>query len=270
VTAPTPIARWDDLRKRMISAVVMLAVGVAELWLGGVPFAALVCVLTGAMYWELSNMTAPGHRRTPLGLGVLAAGCLAGAVVFRADLAGVLLALPAFALALTPRRDRRIATIYGLALMVAGFGLIDLREAGMPAILWLVSIVIVSDVAGYFVGRIVGGPKFWPAISPKKTWSGTVAGWVGAVLVSVGFVMEGHASWVVVLVAPFVALAGQLGDIAESWIKRRSGVKDSSGLIPGHGGVLDRFDALVGAVVLVMLLGLIASVPMPGTAILAP
>lgn len=264
MTAPAAAGRWHDLRKRVISAIVMLAVGVAELWLGGVSFTVLVCVLTGAMFWELANMTAPGHLRTPLGVGVLAAGCLAGAVVFRADLAGLLLAIPPMALALTPRRDRRIATIYGLALMVAGFGLIDLRGSGMPAILWLISIVIMSDVAGYFVGRTVGGPKFWPAISPKKTWSGTVAGWVGAVLVSVGFVLAGHASWLVVLMAPFVALAGQMGDIAESWIKRRSGVKDSSYLIPGHGGVLDRFDALVGAVVLVMVLGLVTSLPMPG------
>lgn len=268
MTGPAPTLRWDDLRKRVLSAVVMLAVGVAELWLGGVPFAVLVCVLIGAMFWELARMTSPDHRRTPLGIGVLAAASLAGAVVFRDDLAGLLLAIPALALALTPRRDRRIATIYGLCIMVAGFGLIDLRGPGLPAILWLIVVVIASDVAGYFVGRLVGGPKFWPAISPKKTWSGTVAGWVAAMIVSAGFVLAGNASWIVVLVAPFVALAGQLGDIAESWIKRRSGVKDSSGLIPGHGGVLDRFDALVGAVVLVMVLGLVTSVPMPGPILL--
>ena len=268
--APVPVARWADLRKRMISAVVMLAVGIAELWLGGLSFAVLVFVLTGAMFWELANMTAPGHRRTPLAMGGLAAGCLAAAVLFRDDLASTLLMVPALALALTPRRDRRISTVYGLCIMVAGYGLIDLRGPGVPAILWLVAIVIVSDVAGYFVGRLVGGPKFWPAISPKKTWSGTVAGWVGAVAVSLGFVAAGHAGWALVVLAPFVAFAGQMGDIAESWIKRRAGVKDSSSLIPGHGGVLDRFDALVGAVVLIMVLSLVTSLPMPGPRMLGP
>ena len=257
------IARWADLKKRAISAAFMLAVGAAELWLGGTPFSLLVYALTGVMFWELSNMTAPERRRTPLAMGLIAAVCLAGAELFRDDLASALLILPGLALALTPRRDRRIATVYGIAIMVAGYGLIDLRTPGMPAILWLVSIVIVSDVAGYFVGRVMGGPKFWPAISPKKTWSGTAAGWLGAVAVSLGFVATGHAPWLSVALAPFVAFAGQLGDIAESWIKRRSGVKDSSDLIPGHGGFLDRFDALIGAVVLVMLLGLFTSLPMP-------
>ncbi|TGD45226.1 phosphatidate cytidylyltransferase [Pseudotabrizicola sediminis] len=258
------IARWGDLKKRAISAAFMLAVGAGELWLGGTPFSLLVIALTGVMFWELANMTAPGRRRTPLAMGLFAAACLAGAELFRDDLATTLLILPGLALALSPRRDRQIATVYGIAIMVAGYGLIELRTPGMPAILWLVAIVIVSDVMGYFVGRIVGGPKFWPAISPKKTWSGTVAGWVGAIGVSLIFVATGHAPWMAVALAPFVAFAGQLGDIVESWIKRRSGVKDSSTLIPGHGGFLDRFDALIGAVGLVMLLGLFTSLPMPG------
>ncbi|WP_435258805.1 phosphatidate cytidylyltransferase [Thioclava sp. FR2] len=265
MTAPVadPNARWGDLKKRVISAIFMLIVGVSELWLGGMSFNLMVFALTGVMFWELANITAPGHIRTPLAMGVIAAACLAGAVLFRDDLASTLLILPGLALALTPRRDRRIATVYGIAIMVAGYGLIDLRGPGVPAILWIICIVIASDVAGYFVGRVVGGPKFWPAISPKKTWSGTVAGWVGAVLVSLIFVALGYAPWLAVAVAPVVAFAGQMGDIAESWIKRRASVKDSSNLIPGHGGFLDRFDAMIGAVVLIMLLSLIASLPMP-------
>jgi phosphatidate cytidylyltransferase len=129
-------------------------------------------------------------------------------------------------------------------------------EIGTTGILWLVIIVVVSDVAGYFVGRIMGGPKFWPKVSPKKTWSGTVAGWIGAALVGLCFVLAGRGDWGLLILSPIVALAGQLGDILESWVKRRVGVKDSSNLIPGHGGLLDRFDALIGATVLVMLLGL--------------
>jgi phosphatidate cytidylyltransferase len=96
---------------------------------------------------------------------------------------------------------------------------------------------------------MLGGPKFWPAISPKKTWSGTVAGWLGAVAVGYGFWAAGFGAWHLLWASPFVAFAGQMGDIAESAIKRRTGVKDSSNLIPGHGGLLDRFDALAFAAI---------------------
>ena len=148
-----------------------------------------------------------------------------------------------------------------MAIMLAGYGLIELRTlGGTQVILWLVAVVVASDVLGYFAGRMLGGPKFWPAISPKKTWSGTVAGWIGAGLVGLVLVLAADASWLLVPVSALVAFAGQLGDIAESWVKRRAGVKDASNLIPGHGGVLDRFDALIGAVVLVMALGLLAPV----------
>jgi phosphatidate cytidylyltransferase len=116
-------------------------------------------------------------------------------------------------------------------------------------------------VAGYFAGRSLGGPKFWPAVSPKKTWSGTVAGWIGAAMVGLGFVLAGHGGWALVLLSPVVAFAGQMGDVVESWLKRRAGVKDSSHLIPGHGGLLDRFDALIGATVVVMLIGLVFPLP---------
>jgi phosphatidate cytidylyltransferase len=123
-------------------------------------------------------------------------------------------------------------------------------------------IVIASDVLGYFAGRIIGGPRFWPAVSPKKTWSGTVAGWAGAALVGLWFVaMAGQGPWLIAFSA-LTALAAQMGDIAESAIKRRAGVKDSSSLIPGHGGVLDRLDALIGAAVFVLAWGL-AGLPVP-------
>ena len=109
-------------------------------------------------------------------------------------------------------------------------------------------------------GACSAGRSSGPRVSPKKTWSGTVAGWIGAALVGLGSVWRGTARWRLVPgCRPLVAFAGQMGDIAESWIKRRRGVKDTSNLIPGHGGVLDRFDALIGAVVLVMVLDAAAS-----------
>ncbi len=260
---PGPVpGRWSDLRTRLTSAAVMLGVGALEIWLGGPSFVALVVLLSAVMIWELAVVTAPAMRGAALALAGLAAASLLVAVGFADSGAGLVLLLPSLGLALTPRRDPPVAAGFGLAVMLAGFGLVTLRaDQGGGVILWLVGIVVASDVLGYFAGRLIGGPKFWPAVSPKKTWSGTVAGWLGAAGIGLIFVVAGKAGWALVAVSPLVALAGQMGDIAESWIKRRAGVKDASSLIPGHGGVLDRFDAMTGAVVAVMALGLLLPLP---------
>lgn len=262
MTAPGG-GRWGDLQARVISAVLMLAVGGVELWLGGQPFALLVVAMTGVMIWELASMARPTVPRENIYLGLIAGFALLAVLNFPSSLAVILLLAAPAALFFPAFPDRIAFTLYAFVIMLSGYGLVLLRDtAGIGALLWLIGIIIVSDVLGYFVGRSLGGPKFWPAISPKKTWSGTIAGWVGAALVGLGFVLFGTAGWGLVILSPIVAFAGQMGDIAESWIKRRTGVKDSSHLIPGHGGVLDRFDALIAAVVLVMLLGLIMPLPL--------
>ena len=256
-----PSGKWSDLRTRILSAIVMVAVGAVEIWLGGTAFATLVVVLIGVMIWELAMMTAPSERQSALTLAVVAGVTLVAALVLKTEVAVLFLIVPSVALLLTPRRDQRLAAAYALAIMLAGYGLVELRSVGgTQAILWLVAVVVASDVLGYFAGRMLGGPKFWPAISPKKTWSGTVAGWIGAAVVGLVVVLVVGASWLLVPFSALVAFAGQLGDIAESWVKRRAGVKDASNLIPGHGGVLDRFDALIGAVVVVMALRLVLPV----------
>lgn len=258
--APAPSGKWADLRTRVLSAIVMVGVGAVEIWLGGFAFAVLVVVLTGVMIWELATMTAPLERRSALVVAGAAGLSLVAALVLRTEVAVLFLVVPAIALLLTPRRDQRLAGAYALAIMLAGYGLVALREGGgTQVILWLVAVVVASDVLGYFAGRMLGGPKFWERISPKKTWSGTVAGWIGAALVGLCFALAG-SSWLLVPLSALVAFAGQMGDILESWVKRRAGVKDASSLIPGHGGVLDRFDALIGAVVLVMALRLVLPV----------
>ena len=100
-----------------------------------------------------------------------------------------------------------------------------------------------------------GGPKFWPAVSPKKTWSGTAAGWVGAALVGLVFSINTGVGFQLVIVSIALAMASQMGDIAESALKRKMGVKDSSSLIPGHGGLMDRFDGMLGAALFLLVLG---------------
>ncbi|MBL9072423.1 phosphatidate cytidylyltransferase [Tabrizicola sp.] len=259
--APAPSGKWTDLRTRILSAIVMVTVGAVEIWLGGTAFAVLVVVLTGVMVWELAGMTQPLERRSALVVAAVTGVALVAALALKTQVAVLFLAVPSAVLVLTPRRDRWLSGIYALAILLAGYGLVILRDAGgTTVILWLVAVVVASDVLGYFTGRMLGGPKFWPAISPKKTWSGTVAGWIGAALVGLVVVLTTGAGWALVPLSALVAFAGQMGDIAESWVKRRAGVKDASALIPGHGGVLDRFDALIGAVVLVMALGLVAPV----------
>ncbi len=254
--------RWGDLRARTLSAVGMVVAGGVLIWVGGPWFAALAVLVSGLMIWELAMMTAPGKAREARLLGLLGAAALA--LVFYAHLPFVLvvLVLPSLLGLATARKDRLIFALYALAVMLAGYGMVAFRAGlGLEMILWIVAVVVASDIAGYFAGRTIGGPKFWPRVSPKKTWSGTVAGWLLAVVVGWGFVAAGQAGGALIALSPLVAFAGQMGDIAESWIKRRCGVKDSSNLIPGHGGVLDRFDALLGAVV--VLLGVAIFMPLP-------
>jgi phosphatidate cytidylyltransferase len=125
---------------------------------------------------------------------------------------------------------------------------------GFAGVLWLVAVVVAADTAGYFAGRHFGGAKFLPKVSPNKTWAGTYGGWAAAAVIGLLFWLFGPGGWGLVVLSPLIAFAGQMGDIAESWLKRRAGVKDSSALIPGHGGVLDRFDALTGAAVALFVL----------------
>jgi phosphatidate cytidylyltransferase len=257
--------RWADLRPRMVSAVVMLAIGSVAIWMGGIAFAALAAIMCALMIWELARITALHPSAIALSVAMMSGVCILAALPLGGHPVQAALLLPAAALALTPRSNRLVAVIYALAIMVAGFGLVELRGiAGIGSIIWLVLVVVASDVMGYFAGRTLGGPKFWPAVSPKKTWSGTVAGWLGAALVGAGFALAGQGGWALVILSPLVAFAGQLGDIAESWIKRRAGVKDSSHLIPGHGGALDRFDSLIGAGIAVLVIGLLMPFPIGG------
>ena len=252
-------ARWADLWPRLASGVVLIVVGAVEIWLGGLPFAALVCVLAGAMMWEAARMfAAPDALRS----GVLAAVALAlalwlpGIMVLPLLLAAVVVASSSVA------RERGPFFALALWALLGCYAMGTLRaEAGLVWVLWLVAVVVISDVAGYFAGRILGGPKFWPRFSPKKTWSGTIAGWIGAAVIGLIFAGPTGAGLALVPLSVLVGFTGQMGDIAESAVKRLRGVKDSSNLIPGHGGVLDRFDAMLGAALVVVTIWALGLLP---------
>ena len=130
-------------------------------------------------------------------------------------------------------------------------------ELGLLAILLLFAIVWTTDILGYFAGRAFGGPKLWPAISPKKTWSGAIAGTLGATIiaVAVAHLFGAFNGGTIAVVALLLSVVAQLGDLLESWIKRKFGAKDASHLIPGHGGVMDRLDGFWAAAFLGCLIG---------------
>ena len=194
------------------------------------------------------RMLVPSDRATAWQMGVLACIAVALALILPLTFALPLLVAPSLVLASRVPSNRAIAAGYGLLIVLGGFALGVVRsEYGIGVLLWLVVLVVISDVMGYFAGKSLGGPKFWPRVSPKKTWSGTIAGWVGAAAVGAVFAIGSGVMTAVVMGSVLLAFAGQMGDIAESAIKRRTGVKDSSALIPGHGGVLDRFDGIIGA-----------------------
>jgi phosphatidate cytidylyltransferase len=253
--------RWGDLGVRLASGLVLAGLGALSVYEGGTFFLAMTVLIFGLMGWELAGLTDdPPQAVLRIVIGLLTALGLGLAQFQGLGLLGLLLA-PAV-MALTPRRQKALLTVYTFALLVAANEFIALDRRGAVIVVWLVCIVVASDVFGYFAGRTLGGPKFWPAISPKKTWSGTIAGWFGAAAVGVGFALWQGGGWVLVVISPIVAFAGQMGDIVESLIKRRAGVKDASRLIPGHGGLLDRFDALIGAILAVRLLALVMPLPL--------
>jgi phosphatidate cytidylyltransferase len=265
MTAPvTPSSKWEDLKTRTLSALLMIAVGAVDIWLGGAWFLAMIAVVCGLMIWELVRMLEPGKVMLARALGLLALGSVAVAVEM--PFQGVLLALaaPVVAGAFLIRAQRMVFVLYAPVIMLAAYGLVTARalENGITWLVWLILVVVITDIAGYFAGRMFGGPKFWPSVSPKKTWSGTVAGWIGAGALGAVFMPVTGVGAVLIFVSMITSFASQMGDIAESAIKRRAGVKDSSRLIPGHGGVLDRFDGLIGAALLVLIV-LVASGRVP-------
>lgn len=261
---------WSDLGTRIASAVVLVALGAVLVVSSGIWLALGVSALCGGMIWELARLTAWRHAefhrpRHPVLIGILGGLTLLAMLMMPGDWPMLLAVVPVVAgWSGTHARNRWPYLIFMLAILLACYSVVGVREVmGLATTLWIVGTVVASDVLGYFVGRKLGGPKFWPAVSPKKTWSGTVAGWLGAIVLGVALVIAGQAGWGVVLVAPVIAIFGQAGDIAESWLKRRVGVKDSSDLIPGHGGLMDRFDAMSGAflaALLAMILGILPQI----------
>lgn len=253
--------KFSDLWVRMASGAVIAVLGLACVWAGGVWFLALCTALVAALVWELVTMLGGGPRRAlMLGAGAAAAFLAARLLPLGVGLPFIL--LPAIAGIAVLNRNRTLYMVFTALIIIAAYGLaVQRTDFGFVWMLWLALVVMVTDVAGYFAGRMIGGPKFWPRVSPKKTWSGTVAGWVAAGLVGALYMRQPGVGPEVIGISVALSMASQLGDISESAMKRKMGVKDSSNLIPGHGGVFDRFDGMLGASVFLLLIEQIVDFP---------
>ncbi|WP_299416831.1 phosphatidate cytidylyltransferase [uncultured Sulfitobacter sp.] len=256
--------KWSDLTVRVGSGLAMVLLGAFGIWMGGHVFHVLVAVICGLMVWELVGMLRPDGANTQLMLGLLTGGAVFLSVYLPIGFALPLLLAPALVGFGQLTRNRTIYMAFTVMILMSGFGMMQVRDdMGLGWMLWLVIVVVVTDVVGYFAGRTFGGPKFWPAVSPKKTWSGTGAGWVGAALVGLVFSINTGVGYQIIGISVAISMASQMGDIAESGMKRKMGVKDSSNLIPGHGGLMDRFDGMLGASLFLLIIGQFIGFP-PG------
>ena len=252
--------KWSDLSQRLMSGGIAAILGIWLMWIGGLPFKLLVAAVVGLMVWEVARMV--GGLRIAAPLGVLSGLVMAALAILPTGLALPLLFLPALIGVARLERHKVSFALFSSASLIAGVGLYTLREDyGFIWMAWLALVVIASDILGYFAGRTIGGPKFWPKVSPKKTWSGTLAGWAGAAFIGLVVMIMGHATMEIIGISVAVAIAGQMGDVAESALKRRMGVKDSSNILPGHGGMFDRFDSMLGASLFLLVIGRIVNFP---------
>ncbi|EPX79029.1 phosphatidate cytidylyltransferase [Litoreibacter arenae] len=256
-----PSEKFSDLAARMSSGAAMAVVGIGAVWAGGIWFMALLTLVCAALIWELVKMLG-GDQNRALIMAAIAAVSFLAVSLLPTGVGLPFILLPAIAGIALLQQNRTLYMVFAALIVISCYGLAILRgDFGFEWMLWLTLVVIATDVLGYFAGRIFGGPKFWPRVSPKKTWSGTVAGWIAAAIVGAMFMSIPGVGFEIIGISIAISMASQMGDIAESAMKRKMGVKDSSNLIPGHGGVFDRFDGMLGASVFLLLIEQIVDFP---------
>ncbi|MBR1207084.1 phosphatidate cytidylyltransferase [Bradyrhizobium sp. AUGA SZCCT0051] len=245
---------------RVVAALVLAPVAIALAYLGGIAWSLLVTLVAVGLFAEWLMVTGLGRELRVMVPGIIAL-LLAGLCLMagRIDAALAVLAAGAVVVALTSgaRRNWAIAgLVYAAAAEIASVLLRLDTAKGFAALMFVLLIVWVTDIGGYFAGRSIGGPKLWVRVSPKKTWAGAAGGFVASLLVAACFAaFEIGTAGPLLMLGAVLSVVSQLGDLFESAVKRRFGVKDSSHIIPGHGGLLDRLDGFVAAVIVAAIFG---------------
>ena len=254
----------SNLALRVVSAAILAPLALLTAYYGGWSFALFWGVAALAVLWEWIALVAGNSYR-------LMFFCCAGALAVasfvalhgRPVVALLMVGLGALAAAIFAPSERRLWVTLGIgyagAMLLAPMFLRSDSAYGFAVIVLLFAVVWTTDVVGYFVGRGFGGPKLLPAVSPKKTWSGAIGGTAGAMIVALLVAnLFGSFNVLAILIIAFVlSVLAQFGDLLESWVKRQFSAKDSSQLIPGHGGVMDRLDGFWAAAVAGCLIGIL-------------
>ena len=256
-----PGGAGDGLALRVVSAAVLAPLAVAVAYLGGWPFLIFWTIAACIIHWEWRKIVADS---TAFGAEVIGAALgLAGlfAMLGRLDGMGLALAI-GIGFGAAFGRPRRVwaagGVLYAGALLIACVLLRRDESYGFTAILFLFGVVWATDILAYFVGRWIGGPRLWPAVSPKKTWSGAVGGALGGIAAGVAIASCAYRPNALAVggLALLLSAASQAGDLFESAVKRQFGVKDASQVIPGHGGAMDRLDGFLAAAAVAAIIGI--------------
>jgi phosphatidate cytidylyltransferase len=260
------LSRHTELALRVGSALVLAPLAIGTAYFGDWPFKLLWALAAIGVFWEWSALVAGTERRPVVMVGAAAlalAFVLAGSDRLMGAIVVIALAPLAVAPFAPPQQRGWVAAgvPYAAAIGVAPVLLRADAEEGFLAMVFLFAIVWATDIVAYFVGRLIGGPRLAPRISPKKTWSGALGGLAAAILAAIILAkLAGLAgSFALVLVAAVLSCIAQAGDLFESLLKRQFGAKDSSHLIPGHGGLMDRLDGFVFAAALAAVIGILRS-----------
>lgn len=265
VSASANASMASDLKRRVPTAIAMIVLALAATWYGGFPFLLFWTLAALIVWYEWARIVGVAHKTTVLALGFLT---LAGAAVLLTmhlplTAAGAVIAGAILAAVLTGGEGpARIWSgggfLYAALVFIPAVLLREDADFGFIAIVWLYAVVWLTDIAAYFFGRFVGGPKLAPTLSPKKTWSGAAGGTLFGVLggVAVATIANARFAAISIVIALVVSVVSQAGDIFESFVKRKFGKKDASGILPGHGGVMDRVDGFVAGALLALLIGL--------------
>lgn len=257
------VPRGSELALRVCSALVLVPLALATAYLGDWPFAVFWGAAALGVLWEWTSLVAGTDRRFVLMTGAASLALALALVVSGLPLAAIIvLAIGTLAAASLAPAERRLWISGGIPYAGAlGLAPIVLRsdgEDGFLAVIFLFAVVWTTDIAAYFIGRAAGGPKLAPQVSPNKTWSGAIGGTLAAVVVALALAKTAALAglFAIAMLAIVLSVSAQAGDVFESFLKRRFGAKDSSHLIPGHGGLMDRLDGFVTASVVAMLIGL--------------